>query len=323
MTPVDSPKRRILAIVNPVAGQNDDRDLAVEIRRAIESAGFECDLQVTRAGGDALRWAAGATGVDRIIVAGGDGTVMEAISGLVKNQSEIPLAQIPTGTANLLARALAVPIDVDDALELALHHGMMARMDVGYLPGHDRYFALIAGAGWDAQLIKDASREMKDRLGFLAYVVTGIKNLFKLKNSRVTMTLDGETRHFRAHTVMVVNAGEISGTGIAIGPGMSPHDGTLDVAILSPRTFAGILRLVFRVLSKRFGSDGELRYFSASKITIDAKPPLKLEIDGEYIGSTPFEVEAVPDGVRLLVPASYAKEKGIRAESPTEQCGTK
>ncbi len=304
---------RILLIINPAAGQDDPAATVERIAERLQSAGAEYEIRETRGEGDALEWARTATGFDRVLVGGGDGTVMEAMSGLIKNEHAIPLAQLPLGTANLLAKALAIPSDLDAALAIALQDGVTVSMDVGYLPNHDRYFALVAGSGWDADLIDDADRKMKDRLGFFAYIVTGVKNLFSLKNSKVQVTIDGRTRKFRAHTVMVINVGEIYGTGIALGDDMSPHDGKLNLAVASPSSPWGIVKLVWRLLTKRFDSYADLRYFSASHIKVSARPPLRLEVDGEAIGETPFEVAVVPDGARLVVPREYAAAKQLEA----------
>lgn len=236
--------------------------------------------------------------------------MMEAMSGLIKNEHSIPLAQLPAGTANLLARALAIPTEPAEALELALS-GVAVPLDVGYLPEHDRYFALVAGAGWDAQLIEDASRELKDRFGFFAYILTGVKNLFKLKRSRIELEIDGKRQWFRAHTVMVMNVGEIAGTGIKIGEDISPHDGKLNLAIASPNTVGGVARLLYRLLTGQLENYRDLRYFSASRIRIMATPPLEVQIDGEALGQTPLYAETVPNGALLVVPPSYATEKGL------------
>ncbi len=305
-----SQPRRVLAIINPAAGQDEAEEILQTIRTALEESGLDFEMRETQGEGDARKWAA-ETDRDLLLVAGGDGTVMEAMSGIIENGSGIPLAQIPTGTANLLARALSIPTDPQKALDLALRTGVAVPMDVGHLIDHDRYFALMAGSGWDADLIKAADRKLKDRLGFFAYIITGVKSLFSLKRSRIRLTIDDRTLRFRAHTVIAINVGEIQGSGIALGSNLSPHDGKLDLAVVSPRSIAGILKVVFRLLTRRYGGTPELRYFSAERIRVEADPPLNLEIDGEPIGTTPFEAHVIPGGVKLVVPRDYAEAKGI------------
>lgn len=310
--------RRILVIANPVSGQTNFDKTRARIEERLAEAGIEHRFCITEGAGDAKRWAEEAEGVDRVVVAGGDGTVMEVLSGLVGR--DIPLGQIPTGTANLLAQALGIPGDVEEALELALTGGEVP-FDVGYLPDRDRYFSLVAGAGWDAQLIEDASRDLKNRLGFFAYVVTGIKNLFDLHRSDVRVEIDGEIHRFRAHTVMVVNVGGLPNLRLGLGNHIDPHDGKLDIALIAPEDVAGMMRLATRLLQRRYESDNDLRFLSAERLKIEAWPPLQLQIDGEAIGTTPLTVEVVADGVRLIVPDEYRRrfeETRSAAEQPPE-----
>lgn len=304
-------KAGILVILNPVSGQQDFGEAKQTIESALEEAPCKYEVRETRGEGDAYRWAKEAEDFSLVLVGGGDGTVMEAMSGVIESRSDLPLAQLPMGTANLLARALAIPIDLSKALSLALGEGVATEMDVGYLKDHERYFALVAGSGWDARLIEDADRELKNKLGFFAYVVTGIKNLFQLENSKVRLILDGKESEFRAHTVEVINIGEIHGTGVSLGEGMSPHDGKLNLALAATSRFREVVSLVWRILTKHYKGSSTLRYFTASKIRVEADPPLRLQIDGEAIGETPCEIEVVPNAVRLLVPRDYAESKEL------------
>ena len=312
-----APTLRVLVIINPIAGNTDAGKIIESLKATLTAAAIDFTSVETRGAGDALEWAKSATGFDRVLVAGGDGTVMEALSGMIRNSEPVPVGILPQGTANLLCRSLAIPIDFESALALALSDGVVTAIDLGYLPEHDRYFAIVAGSGWDAQLIEKASREMKDKLGFFAYVVTGIKSLFSLKSSNVSAIIDGKSYRFRAHTLMILNVGGIHGTPLAIGENVSPHDGALDLLVASNSSLWGVAKLVLRVLTKHFQGGSELLYFKASQFQLSATPPLKLEIDGECIGETPFSVEVVPSGIRLIVPREYAKAKSLHYEELT------
>lgn len=310
MTPEPSatnkPPTSVLVIMNPASGQGDADKRRQRVEARLREAGVPFEIRETEGEGDALRWARG-TDADLVIVAGGDGTVMEAMSGLIENEREVPLAQLPAGTANLLARALTVPVDLDEALDLALG-GVAVKMDVGYLPQHERYFALVAGAGWDARMIEDAPREIKDRFGFLAYLLSGFKALFTLRSADVTLEVDGESHRLRAHTVMLVNVGEVAGTRLRMG---SPHDGKLDLTVLAPHTPWGLLRLATRLISGNFENTRDLRHFAAERVAVRTSPELEFQVDGEPLGHTPFHAEVVPSGALLVVPAAYAEEKEL------------
>ncbi len=305
----------VLVIMNPVAGQHDagaTRNV-IEARFAQEQLRYA--IRETQGAGDALRWAQQAAddGFDLVVASGGDGTIMEALSGLIKGGSKVPLAQLPAGTANLLARALSIPIDQAEALD-TIFTGKPVRLDVGYLPREDRYFALAAGAGYDARLIGDATRELKNLLGFGAYIVTGIKNLFTLRPARIELEIDGKRLRLRAHTIMIINVGAIDTFNIALGPNIHPHDGKLDIMILASASLFGALWTVVRVLTRRFADTKDLRYISAKRIRIiNARPALPTQIDGEPLGTTPLEVEAVPAGALLIVPQTYTSPDASEA----------
>lgn len=301
--------KEVLVIINPVSGQRDHSVVLNEITSFFEAADVRFTVCETKGKGDARRWAK-ETKADLVLVSGGDGTVMEAMSGVIENEADTPLAQLPGGTANLLARALGIPVDAQKALELSLS-GVAVPFDVGYLPEKNLYFSLIAGAGWDARLIEDATREIKNRLGFLAYVLTGIKNLFTLRRSVIKLELDGEEKIFRAHTVSLINVGEILDTNFKLGDAISPHDGKLDVAIASPTTLWGIVKLIGRLIFKRFDNYRDLQYFAVERVRLEARPALELQIDGEAIGTTPFTAEVVPNAIRLIVPETYSTTTGI------------
>ena len=322
MKAMEKSNTRVLVIMNPVSGQKDHDRLRKKIEAFLEAAGVAYEVRETKGEGDAKTWAEAAD-EDLVLVYGGDGTVMETMSGLIRNPRSIPLAQLPGGTANLLARALGIPVDIEKALEVALG-GVVVPLDVGYLPEKDLYFSLVAGAGWDASLIEDASREIKNRLGFFAYVLTGIKNLYNLKRSTITLELDGERHQFRAHTIMLVNVGEILGTGFQLGKDMSPHDGKLNLAIASPNSPIGILKLFYRLATKRFENYRDLQYFSGREVRVEATPPLKLELDGEPVGETPFSAHVVPGGALLVVPTKYAEAKELTEARPvTDELASK
>ena len=297
---------RMLVILNPTSGQVNPDDVRERVGAVLKVAGVDHDVRVTKREGDAFAWARDAEGVDRVLAVGGDGTTMEAMSGLVESGSGIPLAQVPTGTANILALALGLPRDVDEATELAVY-GDAIPFDVGYLPDHDRYFALAAGVGWHAKMVGDASRDLKDRLGPFAYLVTGVKNLFDLPMSDVEVEVDGVVDRFRAHSAMLVNVGALHPGGAGFGQRVSPHDGKLDLVMLSERSPAAILRMLYRLAVDDLSEDRDVLHVASSRIRVDADPPLSVQIDGESLGTTPLVAEVVANGANLVVPKSYAR----------------
>ena len=300
--------KRILVVINPVSGQQDPDEVTKLIENRAAKAGVKVEVRRTEGAGDAERWAQGAAdeGFDIVLSSGGDGTVVEAMSGLIRAGNPIPLAQLPSGTASQIALALEISKDLEEALELLFDApSKVVDLDVGYLPNADRYFALITGAGFDAQVIEQSPRDLKRRLGFLAYVLVGLRQSVRIKRSSLTLTLDGKRKKVRAHTAMVVNIGRIDNANISIGPDIWHHDGILNVVTIGSKGLRDNLRLAFKVFRRDYSTDRDLRYFKAKKIKIDARPKLPTELDGDELAETPLEVEVVPNGVRVLVPESY------------------
>ncbi len=318
-TPYSTPYKRILAIINPVSGLQDPDDTEAMLRERAQKAGVELETRRTQGDGDALRWAEEAErqGFDLVFVSGGDGTVVEAITGLIHSDSSIPLAQLPSGTASLIALALGISRNHKKALDVVFgRQSKTVHLDVGYLPKEDRYFALIIGAGYDAHIMEDSPRSLKRRLGFIAYVLVGIKELFGLRRTNITLELDGEVKKVQAHTAMVVNIGRIDSANITLGPNIWHHDGTLDVMVVASVGLRDILRLTWRVLRRDFSNYRDLRFYKAKKVRISAETPLPTQIDGDPLGQTPLEVEVVPNGVLVLVPESYEPRKGASQITP-------
>jgi diacylglycerol kinase (ATP) len=296
----------ILAIVNPTAGHFRPRRVVDVVDQRLTDAGWQYTLRETANAGDVLRWArsARAEGFDLVVVAGGDGTIREACEGLMRSNSQIPLLQVPTGTANITARAMSIPIAVAKALDL-ITKGKVVRFDVGYMPERDRYFTFVAGAGYDARLIHDTPRELKKRFGFFAYVGSGIKHFFSARPVRVRLEIDRVVHELKAHTVMAVNIGRIPQIDWSFAPNINPHDGKLNIVVMSSRTLWSSLTVLFKVIFKSHHGYAHLKHFEGQRIRVESEEPLPVEIDGEALGTTPFLAEIIPNAMQFVVPIDY------------------
>lgn len=303
-----------LVIINPVAGKRAARENLERLEERLTDSGIEFEMRETTGEGDALEWAREADDVDLVIALGGDGTIMEVMSGLIDSNRGIPLAQIPAGTANLLARTLGIPTDLEGAIDVVTE-GVVVEHDVGRVEGSGRYFAMVAGAGFDAQLMEDTPRALKNRMGFAAYLIAGFRNLFRLRRSYVLLQVDGNHFHFKAHTVMAINIAMIEGLKFPGFAEVDPHDGKLDVAVVTPASLLGIVEVAWRLMTRRLSGYERLRFMQAEHLRIEANPPLDVEIDGEPIGTTPLSLEAVRSGARFVVPAEYAQKRGLAAQA--------
>lgn len=296
---------RTLVVMNPAAGQLDaDRALRLLAGAfAVRGAGF--DVVQTAGAGDAEGAArrAVAEGYRAVVAVGGDGTVGEVIAGLAG--TDVPLGIIPKGTANQVAANLGIPRFIEGAVEVAVN-GVPARIDLGRLDD-GRYFALAAGAGWDAAVIAGATRKLKNRLGFGAYLFSGLRVGVVPPSADFRIVADGREVHVRAAMVLLANMGDyianvMPPVGVSIGPDVSFQDGLLDVCIFAPRSAGDVAALLWRISRRRYRGDDRLIYLQASHVRVEADLPVVTEVDGEVIGHTPLVASAAPGAVTVLVP---------------------
>jgi YegS/Rv2252/BmrU family lipid kinase len=296
---------RALVVLNPAAGQEDPARVRRQIGGALAVRGAPFDLAETAGAGDAERLAreAAARGYRAVIAVGGDGTIAEVITGLAG--SLVPLAIVPQGTGNQLAANLGIPSELDAAVEVAVH-GVPQPIDIGQL-STGRYFALMAGAGWDAEVMTSCTRELKDRWGFAAYLFAGVRASVSPTSALFRITADGEEIEVRAATVLIANAGQLFHSlfpvEVRIGPGVSFHDGLLDICIFAPRTLTDVAAVLWRVARRQYVGDERMIYLQAREVRIETDPPLVTQVDGDLAGETPLVARAVAGGVRVLLPA--------------------
>jgi diacylglycerol kinase family enzyme len=217
-------------------------------------------------------------GCDVVFVAGGDGTVMAAATALAG--SGVPLAILPTGTGNLLARNLDLPFTDEDAcLRIGLS-GRTRAIDVGAVEG--RKFVVMAGLGFDAAMMRDAPEGLKKKVGWPAYVVSATKHL-RGRGIRVALTLDeGEPLNRRVRTVVVGNVGKLQGN-IPLLPDAVPDDGVLDVVVISIRNVFDWVRVGSRVMRRADVPDRRMERFTAKHIVIEASHSQPRQLDGDVI----------------------------------------
>ncbi len=243
--------------------------------------------------GEGLARAAVQARVDLVVASGGDGTVTACAAGLLG--SGIPLAVLPAGTGNLLARNLGLPLGLDDALDVALT-GADRPLDVGSANG--RPFLVMAGLGFDAKMLDGASERLKKRLGWAAYGLSGLRHLWD-RPMRVRLRADGgPPLRRRASGIVVGNVGSLQG-GLPLLPAALPDDGQLDVLVLTARGWAGWLALAAHVLLRR-NATARVARLTVREVRIEFDRAQLWQLDGEVMGSTRRLVVAIQAGVLLL-----------------------
>ncbi len=290
LAPLPSPvptSRRLAVILNPVKVED-----AAAFRTLVDSmaanAGWQAPVwhETTVADtGRSMAEAAAADGADLVIVCGGDGTVRTVCAELAG--TGIPVGVVPAGTGNLLARNLELPLYLRGAVDVALN-GQDRAIDLvkvsGDGIGEEEHFLVMAGMGLDAAIMEGANEQIKAKVGWLAYVVSGLRNMM-FPAVRVEVSVDDAefTRH-RARTVVVGNVGTLQG-GLPLLPDATIDDGRLDVVLLWPRRFLSWLRVVARVLTRSARADETVTRMTGRKVVVRTAHPTPRQIDGDPIGA--------------------------------------
>jgi diacylglycerol kinase family enzyme len=222
-----------------------------------------------------------AENVDLVVVAGGDGTVRVVCAELAG--TGIPVAVLPAGTGNLLARNLGISLDLDEALGQLLD-GSEQCIDSVEIKGDDLddRFVVMAGLGLDAAIIADAPDGLKKHVGWAAYVVSTLKNL-NHPFIRVEITIDGNPPvRRRARTVVIGNVGTLQAN-IPLLPDAKPDDGTIDLVVLAPRRISHWPRLALSLVIKSMQEGRHIERFTGRTIQVKASTTVRRELDGDQI----------------------------------------
>jgi YegS/Rv2252/BmrU family lipid kinase len=236
-------------------------------------------------------------GADLLFVWGGDGTVQRCIDAL--DGAGAAVAIVPAGTANLFASNMGIPKDIEQAVRIGLH-GTRRKIDVGRMNGER--FAVMAGAGFDAQMIREAEAGLKDRIGRVAYVWTGVNQLGR-KPFEATIKVDG-TSWFegKASCVLLGNVGELF-AGVEAFEGARPDDGVLELGVVTADSALDWVRTIARTAAGASSSSPFVHVTKArsAEVTFDRK--VLYEVDGgERKGVKKLEVEVEPGAIEVCVP---------------------
>ncbi|CAN5690641.1 diacylglycerol kinase family lipid kinase [soil metagenome] len=300
---------RTLIIVNPFAGHDDAMRVRRRLGAAFAGRDMPFDIAQTECAGHATELARTAVerGYARVAVCGGDGTLAEAATGLAGTTT--PLGLIPLGTANQVAQNLGIPLDLDDAVHV-IAVGHTTTIDVGRID--DRIFALCAGAGFDAAVMQSATRELKERWGFGAYVYAAMKEALAAAPCRFRIVADDRELEVDAVSVLVANVGELF-TGwlpfrlpLAPQPGSGWNDGLFDVVIVAPQRVPDLAAILWHAAQRRFTNSDVLVHFEAARTSVDAAPPIAVQVDGDPAGTTPISMHVMREALSVIVPAPAA-----------------
>ena len=313
----ESSQNQAFVILNPVAGQSSPEQVRQILDSTLGAKGWQYTIYETTGKDDfaAQVRRAKQSGCKVVIAGGGDGTISAVAQHLVN--TDIPLAILPLGTANVLSLELGVPQDLGQAVKLLVDEHEEFELDLMQIG--NRYFILQVGVGIDAEMIKDTPREAKRRIGRLAYIITLLGKLFGYRSHRFILQVDGRKFRTRAWQVLLANAGTLGTPPFRWGPDIHPDDGELDLCIVKVRTLSDYPRLAWQLLAGHYQDSPNIAYVRVrNSATIGSRKPLPVQADGEIIGHTPIQIKVIRNGVRVIVPPRPERETASPVEIAEE-----
>jgi YegS/Rv2252/BmrU family lipid kinase len=292
----------VCLIFNPVAGQgNPDQDLAL-IKSILEPAiALNVHMTTAEIGAGELAIKALEQGATALIASGGDGTISAVAEALIGK--DIPLGIISRGTANAFANALGLPVAIAPACETILA-GCTRNVDAALCNG--RPMVLLAGVGFEAEMVSLAGRDSKDWLGVLAYVSAGIEQLGKFKQFDAEIETEDKVISVSAAAITIANAAPPTSVLAHGSTGVIFDDGLLDLTIVAPKTKATAISASFDLLTSALRGEAvdrpDIGYLRGKWFKVTTNPPQRVVVDGEIIGRTPIEIECVPNGLVIFAP---------------------
>lgn len=285
-------------IINPASGKEEP--VLFYINQALSDSSIDWDISVIKKNenpGDIARTLFGKT--DVVAVYGGDGCVT-AVAGAVHG-TETPMAIIPGGTANVMARELGVPLETRAAIELLVQgHCQVKAIDMGTMNG--RPFLLRVNLGIMADMVLHADRKLKDYIGRLAYGVAAVETMTGARPVEYQLEIDGKSISETAVSLTVTNSGNIGVGNFSLQPGISVTDGLLDVILLKDNSFISMLKLAESTLLQN--ETNALMHWQCRQVVIRFAKMQTFICDDSEQTANELTIKVVPASIKIVVPAA-------------------
>lgn len=293
-------------IYNPTAGREAFKKEIAIVLEQLEIAGYESSAHATTCEGDATEAARAAVerNFDLIVAVGGDGTLNEVINGVASEEHRPKIGIIPAGTTNDFARALDIPRNTKDAVNVIIDNHSM-HIDIGKV--NDQHFVNIAGGGKLTELTYEVPSKLKTMLGQLAYYIKGIEMLPFLRPIHTTIEYDGTIIDEEIMLFLIANTNSVGGFE-KLAPQAKLDDGYFDLLILKKSNIAEFIRVATSALRGTHIEDKNIIYTQAKHIKVIPDDKMQLNIDGEFGGMLPGEFVNIKQHIEFLVPKKLAEE---------------
>jgi diacylglycerol kinase family enzyme len=295
---------RFGVILNPVSGTRDRDEKRGLLEGAFERHDVRGTILETESDSPRSDWLDLARDSDALLVGGGDGTLRDVVETLVRANVDTPVGHVPFGTANVIARTLRIPESPEEALDEMIAATRAVRVDVGHALEPDRYFLVMAAAGFPADINEDAPREMKAHWGGMAYLWGAARNVGSfLDPPKVTVRVPGHSdRSFQSAAVFVLNLGPMREFGTEMVRSVSCQDGQLTVCAISGENPWGLLASAVDIVAGREQVSDGLTFVEAPSLEFEFSREIAWQYDGELDEPRKIvRLRTLPKAANLLV----------------------
>ena len=309
--------KRLLFIYNPHAGKELLKPKLSDVIDIFVKAGYEVVVYPTQAYRDAYKKVKKykAEDYDLVVCSGGDGTLDEVVTGMMKRDPDTrtPIGYIPTGTTNDFASSLHIPRKLLEAADNAVN-GTVFACDVGKF--NKGIFVYVAAFGLFTDVSYETKQSLKNALGHLAYVLEGAKRLFNITSYKIKVTHDGETIEDEFIYGMVTNSRSVGGVRNMIGDQVGFNDGLFEVTLIkTPKNPIELQEIITALMTKQM--DSPFMYtFKSGHITFQSMEEIPWTLDGEYGGEhEEVVIENLNKQLKIMVPDPEEIENDLDEES--------
>ena len=294
-------EKKMLFVVNPKAGKARIKNHLLEIVDMFIKAGYEVTVHITQDRGDALNVVKNREArYDIIVCSGGDGTLDEVVTGMVKSGKPLPIGYIPAGSTNDFANSLKLPSNMKKSAEVVLK-GEKFACDIGSF--NRDVFVYVAAFGMFTDVSYGTDQEMKNMLGHMAYILEGMKRLTALKSYQMKFSYGGTVIEGDFLYGMITNSISVGGFKRLTGKNVALNDGELEVTLIRRPTNAAELNQLITALLEQNTESEFIYWFKTSELTVEAQEPIAWTLDGEYGGEhKKVQIKDFKEAMQIIVP---------------------
>lgn len=293
---------KAMIIVNPSSGAEESENYTEQLKEQLKAVASEFVIKKTKKSGDAKEFSeeAALNDYEAVFVLGGDGTVSEAVNGLMLHESKLPLGIIPLGTVNNVARAVGIPMNPEKAID-SLEQLTVQKIDVGKL--NDRFFISSTSVGPIPESVQEVDVDMKTKFGVFAYLIEGIKALKNDETYTFELDIDGEKWTAEYSLLLIAMSNFVGGVGTII-PEAAIDDGLIHLVTLKETTAKEKLSLVPELFQNKEYTKDQLEHRSFKKARIrlveDIDKEINCTVDGDKGQTFPLEIEVLPQALSVF-----------------------